>query len=355
MSKTKIPIIIINWNGIEDTEECIAALLLQSYTSFHIHLIDNGSRIDNINKLNTLYKNHNKISLYLYSENLGFAKAHNKLYNDHLKGNTELDYIVTLNNDTFVDPCWLENLIKAADIDNLGMVSSKMINYFDRDKIDNAGHMMLNTGEIIPIGHGEDISKYNTSFHNLGACAGACLYSKNMLDHIGFFDPHFSTGYEDAELGLRATIANYNCIFAPDAVVYHKMGQSIKKIFNLDYSIMIQSHIFYSYFKLMPTLNIIFHIPSFIFKTISMILIDIVFWRPQYLKVLFASWKNTWRNKNIILSKRKALYAKLDSKINTFKLSKSLNFFLWFDIKRFWKYIIKGQNSALDSYGEREN
>ena len=73
-----------------------------------------------------------------------------------------------------------------------------------------------------------------------------------MLEEIGLFDEFFSTGYEDAELGLRAMLAGYTQIFAPEAVVRHRIGASIDKIRDRRYAVRLQVNINYTYLKLMP-------------------------------------------------------------------------------------------------------
>ena len=347
----KLPIIVLNWNGLEDTKECIESLLSQSYSSYHIYLVDNHS--DNLEgqSLASLYQDNDQISVILNAENLGFTKAHIQIYKDIIVQLSDAKFLCLLNNDTFADPNWLHELTKAAEENDADIVSSKMIQYFNRDKMDNAGHKMLNTGEIIPIGHGEATNKYKDSFENMGACAGACLYRMDMLKQIGFFDPHFSTGYEDAELGLRAIVAGYKAVYCPKAIVYHKMGQSIKKIFDESYSLMIQNSILYSYFKLVPTFNIIIAIPSFIFKYASMFVIDILFFRIKYLKIIVKSLNNLWSNRHYIRNSRTKFYNSTKEPILTFDLSRKLEFFFLFDVKRFWSQIILRKKNSFDQYG----
>jgi len=343
------PIIIINWNGIQDTLECIESVLSLKKVEYHIHLIDNNSDNDEGEQLDNYYKSSERLTCYLYDKNYGFAKAHIKIWEEIII-HQPCEYIALLNNDTVVQEDWLYELIKAAKQNNAQVISSKMINYYDRSIMDNAGHFMINTGEIMPIGHREPIENYTEIIENMGACAGACLYQKSMIKQIGFFDPYFSTGYEDAEYGLRAVISKFSCIYAPDALVYHKMGQSIKKIFNESYSLMIQTSILYSYFKLMPTKKILFDLPSIFIKYLSMIIIDIIFLRPKYLRILFKSWKNIWKNKRELIANREKFQNEVKKKSNLYRLRKKILWFLPYDVHRFWKLIVKKNNSSLDNY-----
>ncbi|MBX2816149.1 MAG: hypothetical protein KTR24_09130, partial [Saprospiraceae bacterium] len=132
------------------------------------------------------------------------------------------------------------------------VVASKLIDYFDRRKLDNVGHQMLTTGEVVPIGFGESPQDYTETRENFGSCGGATLYSMDMIRTIGFFDPYFSTGYEDAEFGVRAVVAGYRSVLAPKACVYHKISRSVQKVRNDGYELMIRDAIWYTYFKLMP-------------------------------------------------------------------------------------------------------
>lgn len=342
--KNSLPIIILNWNGIDDTIECIGSVLNTANIAFHIWLIDNNS--DNLegDKLTTLYKDNPKITVLKFESNFGFAKAHIKIWDDVLS-KSATKYIALLNNDTVVDPMWLINLVEFAKENRSDIVASKMINYYNRAIMDNAGHRMLTTGEIIPIGHNCLVDDYNQSFETIGACGGGLLYNTKMLKEIGFFDPYFSTGYEDAELGLRAVVSGFSSHYCPTAIVYHKMGKSIRKVFNKEYSMMIHKAILYSYFKCMPSLNIVLSIPSFLFKYISMILIDIIFWRPDFLHILIHSWISVVKNEGNWLLKRK----KIKRRRYYFRHNMLISF-LPFDIERFWRIIVKKEKSALDSY-----
>ena len=249
----KIPIIILNWNGINDTQECMSSLTKMDDYPCEIILVDNGSNKDERNALIALYKNHPKINLVLNDKNKGFTLGNYDIVKEILVREDVPPFIVLLNNDTVVSPHWIEALVSSAKRNNADIVSSKMINYYDRRKIDNIGHFMLNTGEILPLGHGKKREFFKVPLENLGACGGAALYRTSMIQKMGFFDLYFDTGYEDAEFGLRAKLLGYKCLFEPKAVVYHKVSRSINKIKDDTYLQHIQTNIFYTYIKLMPT------------------------------------------------------------------------------------------------------
>jgi len=260
----------------------------------------------------------------------------------------EYKYIVTLNNDTVQEPDWLEKLIAFAEENQADMLSSKMINFFNRTKMDNAGHRMLNTAEIIPLASGEEIGDWNKPFKNFGPCAGAALYSTDMMREIGLYDERFTTGYEDAEYGVRASILGYTSWFVPQAVVYHKVSASINKVLDYEYKLGIQEHIFYTYYKLMPKPLQWINFPSFVFKYASIFIIDIILGRDVFYKVMKQAWKNTLGpNQAEIQTARQAFYDQ-HNPISTWAVWRMQTFFLWFDVKRFWKFVVVGEKSFLE-------
>ena len=342
----EIPIIVLNWNGLEDTLACVASLMRQTYPHFHVYLADNGSEAADVKGLKAAFADQPKITLRFYAENLGFTRAHNLIFEELLGG--DYRYIVTLNNDTVQESDWLAELVHFAEEKGADMVSSKMINFFDRRRMDNAGHQMLNTAEIIPYASGEPIEKWNTPFENVGPCAGAALYRVEMLRQIGTFDERFSTGYEDAELGVRACLLGYRAWYAPRAIVYHKVSASINKVINYDYKRTIQEHILYTYYKLMPKSVQWINFPSFVFKYGAVFLIDIVLRRKVFYRVMKEAWSNTLGpNQGAIQAARADFYRDRDL-ISTWKVLRMQRFFLWFDVVRFWKFVVVGEKSFLD-------
>lgn len=349
MSPT-IPIIILNWNGIDDTLECMESLWEQKYSNFKVFLVDNGSKNDDAQILRERFSNHPKVSLIFNEENLGFTRGNNEILRQIIHSEQDYPYVVLLNNDTVVEPDWLQQLVCCAEETNAGMVTSKMVNYFDHSRMDNAGHRMLNTAEIIPIGHMHPIEEFNERFENMGSCAGATLYDVKMLREIGIFDEYFETGYEDAELGVRAVVTGYRSVFEPRAVVYHKISQSVNKVLNYEYLLKIQLNIFYSYFKLMPTMAILVSLPSFIFKYGSILIIDIVFLRIKFLKIMCdAIYRTVFQERKKIAAARKAFHESHKT-VSSWEILRKQEFFLWFDIKRFFKYVILRRPTTFEKY-----
>src|SRR5258706_12974186 len=125
-SKMKYPsvsIIIVNFNGITDTRVCLRSVLVTRYPNFKIIVADNKSTIDEIGILSQEFRSR-KIVWKRFRKNFGFAGANNKIMK-----NVTSKYIVLLNNDTIVDPLWLQKLIQYIDNDSSTAVCQAKIRY----------------------------------------------------------------------------------------------------------------------------------------------------------------------------------------------------------------------------------
>ena len=351
----KIPIIILNWNGLSDTLECVQSVFETADCDYEVILVDNGSEGDDFRLLSSIFGEEDRVTLMYFNENLGFTNAHNRVFDQLILTNTAYDYVALLNNDTIVDANWLRSLIDTAKRYDAHMVGSKMIKYFDRHKMDNAGHKMINTGEIIAIGVGKPIHLYNSVSENAGTCAGATLYSVEMLRDIGVFDDYFDTGYEDAEFGVRAKILGYKSVMDPNSIVYHKGSSSILKIVDFEYVLKIQSAVYYSYFKLMPRGVILINFPSFIIKYLAILLIDIVFMRWLFLKALFAALHKVFLLDIKKLIKSRSLFQSRKHIMSNYQIVRMQEFFLLFDLSRFVNDVILRKLPLVQKELKRKN
>ncbi|MEM9313167.1 MAG: glycosyltransferase family 2 protein [Pseudomonadota bacterium] len=273
----RVRVLILNWNGLDDTIECVESLQRSTRADFELHLIDNGSAGDDADQLEARFTDDARITVQRNTENLGFARGMNAAMVRALED--EVDTLVLLNNDTTVADDWLERLITEADESGAGIVASRMVNYFSPDTLDNAGHLWLNTGEILPRGTGEPVDAYGETGDLIGGCAGAVLFRAGMLREVGLFDPYFGTGYEDAEHGLRAFLRGYPTRYCPSAIVRHKVSQSIDKVRDFSYSVGIQKNINYTIIKLMPMGALAVNLPFIVLKTIFVPLTALLFGR----------------------------------------------------------------------------
>jgi len=337
--------VVLNWNGSADTLKAVESLSGQVGIA-KVLVIDNASEPNDQCALRRGLQGKDEVELLVLSQNLGFGRAHNLAFKQ-LK-QEGYSWVACLNNDAIASEEWLHNLLTTQERTGAHMVSSRMIQAANPNRIDNVGHEMLSTGEIIPCGHGALKEEFTQEVDNLGPCAGACLYDLEMLQTIDFFDERFFVGYEDAELGVRAWLCGYRSVYAPKAIVYHQMGASLGKVRSEDYLIEIQSHIFYTWFKLMPRTILWSQFPAMVFKYGMVLLIDVVFLRFRFLRVMWSAIKKSAGEYHLIMDARRKFHSSNEVKRSWYSIYSNLQPFLLFDIKRFWKFVIKGDSSNLE-------
>jgi GT2 family glycosyltransferase len=195
---------------------CLESLWRQTFSNFEVIVVDNGSVDDSLEFLQSIRER--RLKVVSLPVNKGFAGGCNAGIT-HAAGR----YIATLNNDTEADVRWLEELVGGMESDPaIGMCASKILFHGDRTRIDKAGHLMYPDGLNHGRGSGEqDSGQFERREEVLFPDAAAALYRRRMLDTIGLFDENFFAYGDDADLGMRARLAGWNCLYVPTAIVYH--------------------------------------------------------------------------------------------------------------------------------------
>ncbi|MBD3362735.1 glycosyltransferase [Candidatus Dojkabacteria bacterium] len=332
--KGKIGIIILNWNGLQDTIECVDSVLDQTYQRFKIYLIDNGSQNNEAHFLEEMYADNSSIQIIKFKKNLGFTGAHNLIFKNFIQ-KKNFEYIALLNNDAVVEPGWLENMVKCAEEEQCDMVSCKMLQYKNKKFVDTLGFTLLNTGDVVPTYRYERADNFQERFRNWGPSGGAALIRISMLEEIGFFDDYFNNGYEDSEFCVRATLLGYKCIFEPNAVLYHKGSVSINKIRNYKYSLKFQKNILYTICKLLPLTVLLLNFPFLLLRNISLLIVGVLTLNFRLSKIIVHStFSFLVSDLSEVLVRRRKFHSKYKL-ISTFKILRLQKLFISF----YWTYL----------------
>jgi GT2 family glycosyltransferase len=215
MKKT-VSVIIVNYNGRDLLKDCLESLQQQTMNDFEVIFVDNASSDGSVDFVKKTYP---EVTTIENRENLGYGGGNNAGIRQ-----SRARYVVFLNNDTKVDSHWLQRLVATAEKgENIGMCASKILNYYHPEIIDNTGLLIYRDGVARGRGRLErDAGQYAREEEVLfpSGCAG--LYRREMLEDIGFFDEDFFLYVDDVDIGFRARLAGWRCIYVPDAVVYHK-------------------------------------------------------------------------------------------------------------------------------------
>ena len=213
---------MVNWNRKALLEACLRSLAGQSGVSFEVIVVDNGSTDGSADLAGDGFG----ARVLRNPENRGFCAANNQGI-----AVARGEFIALLNNDAEAEPGWLAALHAACSSSpEIGMAASKVLVWEDPRRIDKAGHLIFPDGQNRGRGTGAlDQGQYDREEEVLWPDGSAAMYRKKMLDQIGGFDEDFFAYGDDAELGLRARLAGWRCLYTPDAVVRHHRGSTLGK------------------------------------------------------------------------------------------------------------------------------
>ncbi|WP_349674800.1 glycosyltransferase family 2 protein [Lacrimispora sp.] len=244
----KVTIIIPNYNGLKFMEPCFKALRAQSDQNFELLVVDNGSTDGSVKWL----EDHQIPSIFL-EENTGFSGAVNIGIRESVT-----PYVILLNNDTEPRPDYVKEMVNAIEgSPKIFSVSSKMIQLYHKDLMDDAGDMYSVLGWAYQRGVGQKSSGYHKACRVFSACAGAAIYRREVFDKIGGFDEDHFAYLEDIDVGYRAKICGYENWYCPKAVVYHVgSGTSGSKYNSFKVKLAARNNLYLNY-KNMPLLQLI--------------------------------------------------------------------------------------------------
>ena len=213
-----LSIVIPNWNGARFLPACLDSLARQTVAPLEVIVVDNGSTDGSQALLRASYP---WVTLIELDQNRGFTGACNAGI-----AAARGAYIALLNNDTEVDAGWVAAITDAfARAADAGSVASKMLLYDQRDHFHTAGDFFTVAGR--PGNRGvwqPDEGQYDREEYVFSACGGSAVYRRQMLDEIGLLDDDFFFSGEDVDLGWRAQLAGWRCLYTPHAIVYHHLS-----------------------------------------------------------------------------------------------------------------------------------
>lgn len=231
--KPLVSIIIVNWNGSNDLKTCLPSLLKLRYKPIEILIVDNGSTDDSLIRLKQFAKAYKKVFQQIHimqiPENLGYAEGNNIGYK---KAKGQL--LLLLNNDTIITDDVLTPLVAKITADPLiAAVQPKILQYPNKKLIDSIGSYFIGTGFLYHIGHNKPgQSKYHKD-SEVFSVKGACmLLRKSAIDKVGLFDTNYFAYFEETDLCMRLWLAGYKVIYFAHATIYHKGGETFKKLPN---------------------------------------------------------------------------------------------------------------------------
>ena len=221
MQEPRVGAVILNWNGWQDTAECLDSLRGLAYRNLDVLVVDNGSTDDSVEQLRQRFP---EVNLTALPQNIGFGGASNLGTQTLLEAGAE--YIWLLNNDTAVSTLALTELVRTAESDpSLGLVASVLYNYGERGIVQAWGGGTLHPYLLTLHHHFAPADSYD---HLLGT---SLLIRREVVEQIGLLDERYIFSMEDTEYSLRAREHGWRLGVADASRVYHKGGASSKKAY----------------------------------------------------------------------------------------------------------------------------
>ncbi len=231
MTDPSVCVLVLNWNGADDTLDCLYSLKKITYKKARIVVIDNGSTDDSVSRIQ---QSHPDVHILELPTNLLFGGGNNAgLSWCNEQG---YDFVAFLNNDTTVEPDFLEPLINTfSDVDKVGM-AAPLICYADTpDQVwYGGGSVNLWTGKVVHRHIRDSVQAVQNQAVNTDYITGCCLVMPTQLAvELQGFDPGYKMYGEDLDLSLRCKNLGYQLVFIPESKIYHKVSASVGGEFSL--------------------------------------------------------------------------------------------------------------------------
>ncbi|MHB8163125.1 MAG: glycosyltransferase family 2 protein [Methanoregula sp.] len=268
----KVCIILLNWNGLKDTIECLESIFQIDYQNYNIIVVDNNSTDDSVakiknfildisdkkNLLQTTNEETDKFVIFEYfsrktdkilqffpnpsksfpvtktdvvliknESNDGFAIGNNIGIEFALQY-LNPDYFLLLNNDTVVDKQFLTKLLDNVTADEkIGLASPLIFEYYNKNKLQySCDKIQWFSGRILP--------RVDSNYHNIcesdTICGASMLIKKEVVRKIGYLPAEYFMLWEDIDYSVNAKRNGFKLVYVRTSKIWHKGSASIGKM-----------------------------------------------------------------------------------------------------------------------------
>lgn len=236
-----ISVVILNWNGTDDTIHCLKSAFNVDYDNYEIIVVDNGS-VESIHPLEELAEA-GKITLLKNPKNMGFAGGQTTAL-PYCNG----EYILLLNNDAIMEKSAIKEALKVFDGDTqIAVVGGRT--YLLDDNWNKQGIFHYTHQRVDPVS--AEVHTYTSdddTVRDASTVSGACVFiRKSVIKKHGYFDDAFFAYYEETDLFARYRRAGYRIVFSPNVIIWHKMGASTRNKKFMYHYLMFRNQYYFAY------------------------------------------------------------------------------------------------------------
>jgi GT2 family glycosyltransferase len=214
---------VLDWNGAEDTLECVASVLGSRYAPLDVWLVDNASRAP---ALAEVTRRHPQVHTIGNARNLGYAGGNNVGIRAALDAGAA--WVLVLNNDARLHPDTIDELVAVARRDPaIAAVGAKVLRLEDPSRLWMAyGEVTYRQSLVRLVGENAPDGAAFAAERDVPWVSGcAILLARSALETIGPFDEEFFAYHEEVDWCATAREHGMRVVFAPRAVVEHR-GQA---------------------------------------------------------------------------------------------------------------------------------
>ena len=225
-----VNLFVLNWNGRDLTLDCLSSLEKITYPNVKVYVIDNGSSDNSVTEIQNQFPDFEIIQL---PENYGFSRGNNAGFQ---LVKQKADFTIFLNNDTVVDPYFVEPLINEMESNSTVKQATPKIFYADDLEYIwfGGGKINLWAGWIRHLGIRQKDSTQFSFNRNVDYATGCCVCMRTEdFESIGMFDESFFMYGEDVDLSLRFRDQGGQILFVPESKIWHKVSSSIGAQFSI--------------------------------------------------------------------------------------------------------------------------
>jgi len=222
-------IIVVNFNQIGHTLECLNSLIDAGAILEQMIVVDNASQDQSVEKLKEKYGK--SLTIVALDENKGYPYGLNKGIPVAFEKGAE--WLLLMNNDVVVDEDFLVELRKATiDCPDAGLIGPAILYYDNPEIIWYVGSKII-PGTLIGVRsfrgrkYCTDIQRY-VSIDFVHGCT--MMVHKKVIDQIGLFDDSDLIYGDDADFSYRARLAGFKMIAATRAKMWHKISLTMGKV-----------------------------------------------------------------------------------------------------------------------------
>ncbi|MCU1459942.1 MAG: glycosyltransferase [Acidimicrobiales bacterium] len=219
-----VALVVLNWNGLHDTDRCLRSVAACTYRRLEVIVVDNGS---NDGTVTFVRDEHPHVTLLELGANRGYAAGNNA--GIRYAAHRGADLIGVLNNDTVVEPDFLEPIVNELRARPDGFVSPRIM-YLSQPSQAWFGAAVIDQGTGIVYHRNESTlseAEQSAQVRDEPAVTGCCVIAwRSTWERVGLFDERYFLIFEDSDWCARACSAGYQARVVTSSTIHHAVSSS---------------------------------------------------------------------------------------------------------------------------------